>query len=432
MEDFIKATGEGRVSKVDSSRAWWRLIASLVIGSVGGVGMWSSVVLLPEIERYFVLDRSQAALPYTVTMMGIVFGNVLMGRMVDRFGVVTPTLVSAFCLGLGYLGIAFVPNFWLFLLYQGILIGILGTSGTFGPMISSVSLWFLRHRGIAVSLVATGSYIAGTIWPPILRNLMDTIGWQNTHLILGAVCFTVMVPFAIFLRGSPPVEVESDGHKSVSPLAEPPFSLSVLQLLLIMAGVACCVAMSMPQVHIVAYCVDLKVGAQRGAEMLSIMFGLGVISRIAFGFLTDRIGAPWALFIGSLLQAVSLLLFLPADNLTSLYLVSALFGLFQGGIVPAYAVIIRNYYPANQAGFRVGLVLSATMGGMAFGGWLSGEIFDLTLSYEAAFLNGFAWNIFNLAIVALIIWRIRRIVKPIVRTLAGGTPALGRWPGPLT
>ncbi len=416
---------------VDGPVAWRRLVASLVIGSVGGVGMWSSVILLPEIQNYFSLDRGEASLSYTVTMLGIVFGNVFMGRMVDKFGVVTPTLISALCLGIGYFGIAFVESFWLFLVYQGILIGIFGASGTFGPMISSVSLWFLRHRGIAVSLVATGSYIAGTVWPPIVRELIDSLGWQMTHGIIGLVCVVIMVPLALYLRGNHPAEPKEPLEEEMTSETRAPFSLRTLQILLILAGIACCVAMSMPQVHIVAYCVDLKVGAQRGAEMLSLMFGLGVISRIAFGFITDWIGPAWALFIGSLLQAVSLLLYLPADDILSLYLVSALFGLFQGGIVPAYAVIIRQYYPASQAGVRVGLVLSATIGGMAFGGWFSGEIFDLTLSYEAAFLNGFIWNVFNLLIVGLILLRSKKLIQPVIKRMTISIPAVGRWPGPL-
>ena len=172
-------------------------------------------------------------------------------------------------------------------------------------------------------------------------------------------------------------------------------------------------------------------GAQRGAEMLSIMFGLGVVSRILFGFLTDWIGAVWALFIGSLLQAISLALYIPSESLISLYLVSALFGLFQGGIVPAYAVIIRQYYPASQAGLRVGLVLSATIAGMAFGGWLSGEIFDITLSYKAAFWNGFSWNLLNLAIVGVILCRTRDKLKVTAQKVIAPFPTLGRWPGPL-
>jgi MFS family permease len=411
---------------LDSSYAWWRLVASLVIGTAGGVGMWSSVVLIPEIQVHFEVDRSNASLPYTVAMIGIMFGNVFMGRMVDKFGVVVPTLVSAVSLGLGFAGVALSSNFWEFLFCQGLLIGALGTSGTFGPMIASVSLWFSRRRGIAMSLVASGSYVAGTIWPPFVHHLSDSIGWRDTHLVIGLICFVIMVPMALVLRGKPPkqeVVVIKEGNVTSKML---PMSPRLLQALLVVAGITCCVAMSMPQVHIVAHCVDLDIGAKRGAEMLSIMFGLGVVSRVIFGFLTDWIGAAWALFIGSSLQALSLLLYLPADGVMSLYIVSAMFGLFQGGIVPAYAVLTRDYFPASQAGVRVGIVLSATIGGMAFGGWLSGEIYDWTLSYQAAFINGFAWNLLNLLIVSFLLWKMKNKIEPLAKKSFVTEPIVSR------
>ena len=434
MDDVSRGLNKGDQSdKLDGSYAWCRLVASLMIGTVGGIGMWSSVILIPEIQGHFEVDRSDASLPYTVAMIGIMIGNILMGRMVDKFGVVIPTLISAFCLGLGFTGAAFSNNFWQFLFCQGFLIGALGTSGTFGPMIASVSHWFVRRRGIAMSLVASGSYVAGTIWPPFVRYLSDGLGWRDTHLIIGFICFITMVPLALFLRGKPPAQtealnVDNNAHSTVA-IISPNF----LQALLIVAGVTCCVAMSMPQVHIVAHCVDLNIGAKRGAEMLSVMFGLGVVSRILFGFLTDWIGAAWALFIGSSLQALSLLLYLPADSLISLFIVSAMFGLFQGGIVPAYAVLVREHFPASQAGVRVGLVLSATIGGMAFGGWLSGEIYDWTLSYQAAFLNGFIWNLFNLIIISFLLWKLgKKTINPLFKREYVNTPAVGRWPGPLS
>jgi MFS family permease len=182
-------------------------------------------------------------------------------------------------------------------------------------------------------------------------------------------------------------------------------SPAALQTLLAIAGVACCVAMSMPQVHIVAYCADLGYGAARGAEMLSLMLGFGIISRLASGWIADRIGGLATLLLGSALQGVALLLFLPFDGLTSLYVISALFGLFQGGIVPSYAIIVREYFSPLEAGTRVGAVLMATLVGMALGGWMTGVVFDLTGSYRAAFLNGIAWNLLNVSIVT---WLLRR------------------------
>lgn len=430
--DFDTAARPTKASDVDSTYAWWRLVASMVISSVGGVGLWSSVVLLTEAETHFDIDRGDASLPYTAAMIGIMFGNVVMGRLADRFGVIVPLLIGSGALGLGYAGSAFVTELWQFLLIQGVLIGGLGTASTFGPLIAAISHWFVRHRGIAVALVASGSYLAGTIWPPLVEYLVDSLGWRDTHLIIAAICIVIIPPFTLALRRRPPLEAPVvAGAPSGAGVKRPPVPLPVLQALLVLAGIACCVAMSMPQVHIVAYCVDLDLGKARGAEMLSIMLGLGVVSRIGFGMLTDRIGALWTLLLSSSLQALSLLLYLPADGLYSLYLVSALFGLFQGGIVPTYAVIIREYFPASQAGTRVGLVLSSTIGGMALGGWLSGEIYDLTLSYTLAFLNGFGWNLLNMAIVVLLMWRARmpRISIPRPRPILAEAPLVGRWPG---
>jgi MFS family permease len=177
-----------------------------------------------------------------------------------------------------------------------------------------------------------------------------------------------------------------------------PAGPNTLQALLMLAGLACCVAMSMPQVHIVAYCGDLGYGAARGAQMLSLMLGFGVVSRLASGLIADRIGGLGTLILGSVLQCLALFLYLPFDGLASLYVIAALFGLSQGGIVPSYALIVREYFPAREAGARVSLVLMFTVLGMALGGWLSGEIYDLTGAYKWAFLNGIAWNLLNMGV----------------------------------
>ena len=219
-----------------------------------------------------------------------------------------------------------------------------------------------------------------------------------------------MLPLALVLRRRPPVP-ELPAAGSVGSITGSAGTLGLspgaLQTLLCVAGVACCVAMSMPQVHIVAYCGDLGYGPARGAEMLSLMLGCGIVSRLASGWISDHIGGLRTLLLGSTLQGIALLLFLPFQGLVSLYLVSALFGLFQGGIVPAYALIVREHFTPREAGARVGTVLMATLFGMALGGWMSGAIFDLTGSYRAAFVNGIAWNLVNLAIVAMLLYRSR-------------------------
>ncbi|MEO1265097.1 MAG: MFS transporter, partial [Pseudomonadota bacterium] len=205
------------------------------------------------------------------------------------------------------------------------------------------------------------------------------------------------VPLAFMLRRRPDFSLDDIAPMPTVRMA-PPVSPNMLQAILVAAGIACCVAMAMPQVHIVAYCIDLGYGAARGAEMLSLMLALGIVSRVVSGFIADRIGGVGTLILGSGLQGLALFLFLSFDGPVSLYVIAGFFGLVQGGIVPSYALIVRDYFPAREAGTRVSLVLTATVVGMALGGWISGEIYDLTGSYEAAFLNGILFNALNFAI----------------------------------
>jgi MFS family permease len=328
-----------------------------------------------------------------------------MGRLADRFGIVVPVMGSAVALGIGYVAAAAAPSLTWFALAHGLLIGV-ASSATFGPMMADVSQWFVRRRGIAVAICASGNYLAGTFWPPVLQHFFDTVGWRQTHLGIAVFCTATMLPLAFLLRGTPPAR--GSGTQAGAPAASAAalgLSPGALLALLAVAGVACCVAMAMPQVHIVAYCGDLGYGVTRGAQMLSLMLGFGIVSRVASGFVADRIGGLATLLLGSGLQGVALLLYLAFDGLTSLYVISALFGLFQGGIVPSYAIIVREYFPAQEAATRLGVVLMATLVGMAFGGWLSGAIFDLTGSYKAAFFNGTLWNLINFAIVVWLLMR---------------------------
>jgi MFS family permease len=222
----------------------------------------------------------------------------------------------------------------------------------------------------------------------------------------------MLIPLSLLLRRRAPPHSIASHANAASRLGTLGVSSNALMALLCIAGIACCVAMSMPQVHIVAYCGDLGYGPARGAEMLSMMLGFGLISRISSGFIADRIGGVATLLLSSVLQGVALLLYVFFDGLFSLYVISALFGLFQGGIVPMYAIIVREYFAPQQAGTRLGVVLLATLGGMALGGWMSGLIFDLTGSYQAAFVNGLGWNLVNVSIVTWLLFRPGRRMIP--------------------
>jgi len=394
---------------LDSRTAWLRLFVIILICAIGSAPMWSVVVVVPAVQAEFGTARAAASLPYTMTMVGLVLGGVLMGRLADRFGVMAPVLVGAVSIGLGGVAAAMAPDLLLFALAYGVLLGCFGTAAVFGPLIADASLWFRKRRGIAVALAASGNYLAGTVWPPVLQWGVGVVGWRATHLAMGAFCVVMMVPLALALRRRPPLSAPRPAGVAAPPMARPlGLSPNTLQLVLGVAGVACCVAMAMPQVHIVAYCVDLGYGAQRGAEMLSVMLATGIVSRLVFGAIMDRIGGLRTLALGSAMQGIALFLFLPADGLVALYVVSAVFGLFQGGIVPSYAMIVRESFPPEQAGMRVGLALASTLVGMALGGWMAGAIFDATGSYQAAMWNGIGWNLLNFAIALWLLMRARR------------------------
>jgi len=397
-------------SPVESRYAWARLGAALALMTIGGSGMYAITVVLPRVQADFGVSRSDASLPYTFTMIGFGLGGIIMGRLSDRYGVMVPVVIGALGLSAGFVAAGSAGSLLQFNLAQGLLIGLLGTSATFAPLVADISLWFTRRRGVAVAICISGNYLAGAVWPPVMQYFIESAGWRQTYIGIGGFCLVAMLPLALVLRRRPP----NPEMPVAGPLANVAGSARKLGLspgalltLLCIAGVACCVAMSMPQVHIVAYCGDLGYGPARGAQMLSLMLGFGIVSRLTFGWISDHIGGLRTLLLGSALQMIALVLFLPFKGLVSLYVVSALFGLFQGGIVPAYALIVREHFTPGEAGARVGTVLMATLFGMALGGWMSGAIFDLTGSYRAAFANGIAWNLVNIAIVAALLYRLR-------------------------
>jgi len=399
------------MTPLDSRASWIRLGLALTVSLIGNVGMWAIIVILPAMQAEFGVDRADASIPYTLTMLGFALGNFVIGRAVDRYGVALSLAASALLMALGFGAAALAPNIATLSALQ-FLIGF-GTATSFGPLIADVSQWFLRRRGIAVAIIASGNYLSGAIWPLILADILAGPGWRTAYLVIAATALCVMLPLTWLLR-KPLPDGALQASETAAALKARTAGLSpkTLTWLLAAAGIGCCVAMAMPQVHIVAYCTDLGYGPAVGAEMLSLMLLGGVASRLVSGLLADRLGGVVTLLIGSTLQMLALMLYLPTTGLTSLYIVSLVFGLSQGGIVPAYAIIVREYLPAREAGARVGFVIMATILGMALGGWVSGLIYDLTGSYRWAFLNGIAFNALNVGIMLMILLRSRPRRRP--------------------
>lgn len=307
----------------DSSYAWGRLALALLIATLAGVGMWAVIVALPGIQSEFGVARGAASLPYTVTMLGFAFGTIVLGKMSDRTGIVVPLLIAGVSLGLGFGLSALAPNLLVLSLLH-FLVG-MGSGAGFAPMMADISHWFVKRRGVAVVIIASGNYLAGTVWPLFMNQLLPTQGWRGTYVAIAAICVVTILPLAFLMRRRPE-KTALDAATEAAAAAQADLGLPprVLQMLLVVAGFSCCVAMSMPQVHIVAYCGDLGYGVARGAEMLSLMLFLGIASRIGSGFLADRIGGAATLLIGSIMQGVALVLYLFFDGLASLYVISGI------------------------------------------------------------------------------------------------------------
>jgi MFS family permease len=392
-------------ARTDGREALVRLMATLALMTIGASAMYVVPVILPAVQADFGVPRAQASAPYSLLMIGYGIGGFLMGRLADRRGLVLPLVIGALSLGAGYLLAAHAHTLAVFTAAHALLMGLFGSSVTFSPLLADTSLWWAKRRGIAVAVCASGNYVGGAIWPPVVQHFVESVGWRATYTGMGIGCSAAMLLLAFAMRRRPPQVEDAPAAESRARGSNRPFGLSPIAAtaLLCIAGLSCCVAMSMPQVHIVAYCVDLGYGPARGAQMLALMLGFGIVSRLASGVICDRVGGLRTLLLGSFLQGVALLLFLPFKGLVPLYVISILFGLFQGGIVPSYAIIVREHFPAREAGARVGATIMCTLIGMALGGWMSGRIFDLTGSYRAAFVNGLAWNAVNLSIVLFLL-----------------------------
>jgi predicted MFS family arabinose efflux permease len=265
-------------------------------------------------------------------------------------------------------------TFTTFCVAHGLLIGLLGSSATFAPMLADTAQWWVRRRGHRGGDLRERQLPGGAIWPPIIQACVESWGWRATYVGIGAVTAVGIVALATLMRPRPPATAVAPARPEFGSPSAMPFGLASDKaiVLLCIASLSCCIAMAMPQVHIVSYCVDLGFGPARGAEMLALMLACGIASRLGGGLLADRIGALRVLLLGCAMQAVALAFFLPARGLVSLYLISALFGLFQGAIIPSYAVVIREYFLPRKTGAYVGAVITCAMLGMALGSWMSG------------------------------------------------------------
>ena len=378
-----------------------RLATVLALMTLGCSAMYAGVMVLEPLALELDTGRGNSSLIYGTFMIGFSLGGVFMGRLADRMGIMIPALIGSLALPAGFYLAAHASSILEICLAFSLLCGFLGSSFSMAPLIADISHWFSRRRGLAVGIAFSGSYVAGAIWPPILQRMFDAQGWRESFVDLALLTLILMALLSLLLYPRSPINEQLPTASSAnSSLTNSAISAGTLQSLICLAGFGCCVAMAMPQVHIVPYVMDLGHPAIRGAEMLGLMLGFGVISRIGSGWLSDRIGGLATLVLGSALQLAVLIAFLTGNSLVFLYGISIAFGLSQGGIVPSYTIILRAFFPPKQAGWRISTSFLFTIAGMAFGGWIAGLLYDITGSYSVSFFNAIGFNILNLWVAA--------------------------------
>jgi MFS family permease len=173
--------------------------------------------------------------------------------------------------------------------------------------------------------------------------------------------------------------------------------------LLAAAIFCCCVTMSMPLAHIIAYCGDIGIGAKPGAAMLSLQLAAGVVAQQLWGWVADRLGGLRTVLFASMGMAAAMAGFLLTQDEIGLFSVSAVFGLAFGGLIPGYILAVREMFPAAEATWRIPIVLFPGALGMAAGGWLAGALYDGFGFYAPAFAAGLLFNLLNLAVVGILV-----------------------------
>ena len=411
-----------RPASVETRASWLVVLAALGVYSVSYGAPVITVVALKPIAAELGGARSVPALAYALAWLGAAVGGIAMGRVAERIGVRWIVMSGAVMIGLG-LAISTLGGQIALYIGHGVFIGLLGNAGINAPLYIYVARWFDRRRGVAVGIISSGQFLAGTIWPILFERGITTIGWRHAMLVYAVFEIAVILPIAFLVFRSPP---DSASDPAAAGPARRTLVLGLrprtVQILLCLAGFLCCVPMAMPQSHLVALCSDLGIPAAHGAAMLSLVLGCAFLSRISWGFIADRIGGLRTVLACSVVMAAAMVGFLLTQDEAGLFAVAAFFGLGFAGIIPAYIVAIRELFPAAEASWRIPTLLLFSGAGMAAGGWLAGAIYDYAGFYGAAFATGIAANLVHIAIIVSLVLR-RGAARPMIARRQRPSPA---------
>jgi MFS family permease len=402
-----------RSGSVETRTSWIVAVVALLVMAFSFGAPWVAVVALKAIAADFGGTRSTPALASSLGWIGVGVGGILMGRIAERIGVRFTVMFGAAMIFAG-LAISSFGRPWQLFLGHGVFIGLFGNGGINAPLYVYVSKWFDRRRGSALALISSGGYMAGALWPPVFERAVAAVGWQNTMLGYGVVAAAVILPLAIIFLRAPPEAPRTHLGGFENPREGPVLGWprNLVFGMICAASFLCCMPMSLPQSHLVAFCSDLGIAPAHGAAMLSVVLGCGFLSRQLWGWLSDRHGGANTLVVCSALQATALTAFLLTQDEVGLFSISVLFGIGFAGLVPAYVLMIRQLYPVREASWRVPTMLLFSGCGMAAGAWMGGALYDMFGYYAPAFIAAIIANLCNLAIVLLLLLRQKEQLRP--------------------
>jgi MFS family permease len=396
---------------IESRRSWQAAVLTLAILSLSFGSPLLAVVGLRDIQAAMHTDRSVISLASSLVWIGNGVGGVPMGWLADRIGIRKTVAMGTLSMAAG-MALSSTGSVWALYVGHGLLVGFLGNGAIYAPLMIYVSRWFDRRRGTAIALISSGQYIAGIFWPSIFERGIAAYGWRAAMLTYACVVLACILPLLPLLRAVPkPVSAGPavGGARDRSVLGLAP---NKVQALLCVAGFCCCIPMAIPSSHIVAYCSDIGISPVQGAAMLSFLLGCAFLSRQFWGLMADRLGGLRTVMAGSACQAAAIAAFLITQNEVGLFVIAGVYGLGFSGIIPSYAVAIRDLFPSAEASWRIPTLLFTAMSGMAVGSWLAGRIYDHFGTYAPAFATGVVFNLLNLVLVGFLVMRLPRRSTP--------------------
>jgi MFS family permease len=378
----------------DGRAAWTAAFAAVAILTIAHGAPLIAVIALKPIAADLGSARGGPSAIAPLTYVGAAVGGILAGRLAERFGARRVVLFGGVMLAAG-LVVSTLGGLPSLLVGHGLLMGLFGTACMFSPLMTYVSLWFERRRGAAIALISSGQAISGAIWPLLFEAAISQFGWRATMQAFAGLAIAAISLLALVFLAPPPAPSGVSASTEGGPKSLGTMTSGRMMTLLMLAIFCCCVPMNVPLQHVVAFCGDIGLSSQRGAAMLTLLLGTAFVARQFWGWVADTIGGLRTLLLSSFAQLVTLSGFLLTRDEPALFAVSSAFGFAFSGLLPAYVIAIREYFPAREASWRVPTVLLAGYLGMAFGGWGAGVVYDALGWYEPAFAIGLGFNVVN-------------------------------------